>query len=208
MRHASGTKMAISDSSWQNDQITMILDVKLLYLFNNFAGKSQIFDNLIVFLASYLQYILVAVFLVLLYFAAYSRREKFYLFWTTAISIVIARGVITEIIRFFYHRPRPFLAFSVSKLLSNGWFYSDIEWSFPSGHSAFFFAMATAIYLYNKKWGNWFFIAAILMNVSRIVAGVHYPSDILGGAVVGIAVGYLVVYFAKKWKPQEINKPL
>jgi undecaprenyl-diphosphatase len=68
--------------------------------------------------------------------------------------------------------------------------------------------MATAIYLCNKKWGIWFVIAAILMNISRIVAGVHYPSDILGGAVVGIMVGYLVVYSAKKWKPKEIGKPL
>lgn len=176
----------------------MILDVKLLYFFNNFAGKSQIFDTLVVFLAAYLQYFLIATFLALLYFVAYSKREKLCLFWTTAISITIARGGITEIIRFFYHRPRPFLDLSANKLLSNEWFYSDTEWSFPSGHSAFFFAMATAIYLCNKKWGIWFFIAAILMNISRIVAGVHYPSDILGGAVVGIAVSYLVVYFVKK----------
>lgn len=178
----------------------MTLDVKLLYFFNGFAGKSRIFDTLIVFFAAYLQYFLVAAFFILLYFAAYSRRQKLFLFWTTAISIVVARGVITEIIRFFYHRPRPFLTLPVSKPLSNGWFYSDTEWSFPSGHSAFFFAMATAIYLYNKKWGVWFFVAAILMNISRIVAGVHYPSDILSGAVVGIVVGYFIIYFGKKWK--------
>ena len=194
----------------KTDKITidMILDVRLLYLFNNLAGKSQIFDTLIVFLAAYLQYLLVVAFLMLLYFAVYSKREKLYIFWTTALSIIIARGLITEIIRFFYHRPRPFLALTVGKLLSNGWFYSDSEWSFPSGHAAFFFAMATAIYLHNKKWGVWFFIAAILMNISRIVAGAHYPSDILGGAIVGIVVGYLVVYFAKKWKPQENDQPL
>lgn len=178
--------------------ITMTLDIKLLYFFNNFAGKSQVFDALIVFLAAYLQYFLVAVFLVLLYFAAYSKREKLYLFWTTALSIAVARGVITEIIRFLYNRPRPFLTLSVSKLLSNGWFYSDTEWSFPSGHSAFFFAMATAIYFYHKKWGVWFFIAAILMNISRIVAGVHYPSDILGGAIIGIIAAYVIFYFAEK----------
>jgi len=46
------------------------------------------------------------------------------------------------------------------------------------------------------------------MNINRIVAGVYYPSDILGGAVVGIVVGYLIVYFSKKWKPKEISKPL
>ncbi|TAL48948.1 phosphatase PAP2 family protein [Patescibacteria group bacterium] len=187
----------------------MALDVKLLYLFNDFAGKSQIFDTLIIFLAAYSQYFIVTAFLLLLYFSVYSKREKLRIFWITTISIIIARLGITEIIRFFYHRPRPFLTLQVNKLLSDSqWFYSDTEWSFPSGHSAFFFAMATAIYLYNKKWGTWFFIAAILMNISRVVAGVHYPSDILGGAIVGVAVGYLVVYFAEKWKLKEIGKLL
>ena len=180
----------------------MTADIKLLYFLNILAGKSQIFDFLTIFLASYLQYFLVAAFLLLLYFSVYSKREKLTIFWVTAISVVVARLGVTEIIRFFYHRPRPFLTYQLYPLISEN------DWSFPSGHSAFFFAMAMAIYLYNKKWGVWFFIAAILMNISRIVAGVHYPSDILGGAVVGIAVGCLVVYFAKKWIPKEIGKPL
>lgn len=166
----------------------MTFDVTLLHVLNNLTGKSRIFDTLIVSLASYLPYFLVAAFLVLLYFAAYSKREKLYLFWTTAISIVVARGVITEIIRFFIHRPRPFLVYQLHPLIS------EHEWSFPSGHAAFFFAMATAIYFYNKKWGIGFFIAALLMNISRIVAGVHYPSDILGGMIIGILVAYVIFY--------------
>lgn len=166
----------------------MTLDVPLLYWLNNLTGKSRIFDTFIIFLASYSPYFLVAAFLVLLYFAAYSRREKFYIFWTTIISIGVARGVITEIIRFFYHRPRPFLVYQLHQLISGH------RWSFPSGHAAFFFAMATAIYLYNKKWGLWFFIAALLMNISRIAAGVHYPSDILGGMIIGILVAYVIFY--------------
>lgn len=184
----------------------MALDVKLLYFLNNFAGKSKIFDTLIVFLAAYLQYFLVAIFLLLLYFSAYSRREKFYIFWTTTVSIIIARFGVTELIRFFIHRPRPFITLQIHKLISNGWFYSDTEWSFPSGHSAFFFAMAMVIYLYNKKWGIGLFIATILMNISRIIVGVHYPSDILGGMIVGIVVGYAVFSIAERKKTKEIAK--
>lgn len=172
----------------------MTLDVKLLYFFNNFAGKSQIFDALTVFFASYLQYILIVVFLLLVYVSAYSKQEKLSLFLTTAFSVVVARLGITEIIRFFYHRPRPFLTHQLHQLILEN------KWSFPSGHSAFFFAMATAIYLYNKKWGIGFFIGAIIMNISRIIAGVHYPSDILGGMVVGIVVAYVVFYMAERKK--------
>ena len=66
------------------------------------------------------------------------------------------------------------------------------DWSFPSGHSTFFFALAATVYFYNKKWGWWFFLAAIIINISRVIAGVHYPSDILGGAIIGILVAYFV----------------
>ncbi len=169
----------------------MTLDISIFYLLNNLAGESGFFDSLVIFFASYLQYFLIAIFLLLLYFSVYSRQEKLSIFWTTAISIIVARLGITEIVRFFYHRPRPFSVLPVHQLLF------DNEWSFPSGHATFFFAFATAIYLYNKKWGVGFFIAAIAMTASRVITGVHYPSDILGGMIIGIAVAYIVFSFAR-----------
>lgn len=179
----------------------MALDVKLFFLLNNLIGHSRVFDMLVVFLAEYLQYVLILLFLLLLIFSSgYTKRGKLRIFLVTSLSIVVARLGITEIIRFFYHRPRPFSTLHVHKLLSSGWFYSDKEWSFPSGHSAFFFAMATAIYLYNKKWGLGFFIAAIVMNISRIIVGVHYPSDIVGGMIVGMLTAYIIFYVAEKRK--------
>jgi len=172
----------------------MALDINLFYFFNNLAGQSRIFDTLVVFLAGYFQYLLIAIFLLLLFFSGYAKQEKLRLFWITVVSTIIARLGVVELIRFLYHHPRPFVTYQVHQLLS------ESGWSFPSGHSAFFFAMATAIYLYNKKWGIGFFLAAILMNVSRIIAGVHYPSDIIGGAVVGMAVAYIIFYLAERTK--------
>jgi len=164
----------------------MSLDLDLFFLLNNLAGQSKIFDDLIIFLTAYLQYFLGLVFLLVLFSWSYSKREKVRIFLVIFLSAVIARLGVTELIRYFYNRPRPFMIYQVQQLIP------ESGWSFPSGHSTFFFAMSTAIYFYNKKWGIAFFIASILMNVSRIVAGVHYPSDILGGAMVGIAVGWLI----------------
>ena len=178
----------------------MTLDINLFYFFNNLAGQSRIFDALVIFSAGYFQYLLIAIFLPLLFFSGYAKPEKLRIFWVTIISIIVARLGVTEFIRFFYRRPRPFLTYQVHQLLSEN------EWSFPSGHSAFFFAMATAIYLYNKKWGIGFFLAAVLMNISRIIAGVHYPSDILGGAIIGMAVAYIVFYFAEQKKPKDMSR--
>lgn len=160
----------------------MALDTQLFYLLNNLAGQSPFLDVAIVFFASYLAYILVALFLILLLFSQYSKRKKLQILLITGISAIIARFGIVELIRFFYQRPRPFLDLTVNQLLTSN------EWSFPSGHATFFFAIATIIYFYNKKWGIGFFIAIILMTIGRVVAGIHYPSDIVGGALIGIIV--------------------
>ena len=178
----------------------MTFDIQLFYLLNNLAGQSLFLDNVIVFLASYLAYMLVTVFLILIFFSHYQKREKWEIFLVTVISSIVARFGITELIRFFYHRPRPFSMLEAHQLLSNG------EWSFPSGHAAFFFAMATAVYLYNKKWGIGFFIAATLMAVSRVVAGIHYPSDIVGGALIGILVAYITFYSARRIVTPQTQK--
>ena len=173
----------------------MTLDTELFYFFNNFVGKSAVFDTLVVFFAEYLQYVLLAAFLLLLYFSGYPRREKLSMLWTTALSSLVARFGINEIIHLFYHRLRPFRDLTINTLSSYEWMYSENGWSFPSGHSAFFFAMAVSIYFYNKKWGAGFFIAALVMNISRVAAGVHYPFDILGGMVVGVLTVYMVFFW-------------
>ncbi len=170
----------------------MALDIQLFYLLNSLAGKSQFFDNAVIFLASYFPYILIALFLAILFFSQHQKLEKLEILLTVGVSSVIARFGITEIIRFFYHRPRPFLTLQAHQLLT------DSAWSFPSGHATFFFAMATAIYFYNKKWGIGFFIATILITVSRVIAGIHYPSDIIGGALIGIVASCVTYYLVRK----------
>jgi undecaprenyl-diphosphatase len=55
-----------------------------------------------------------------------------------------------------------------------------------------------AVYFYNKKISIWFFVAAFLIGLARVFTGVHYPLDILGGAVIGIFVGWLTLVIYKK----------
>lgn len=167
----------------------MTLDTQIFYLLNNLAGQSPLFDGVVVFLATYLSYVLIVLFLALVFFWHYPQWEKWELFLVVGVSSLIARFGVTELIRFFYHRPRPFLTLPVHQLLT------ESSWSFPSGHATFFFALATAVYFYNKKWGIGFFIATIFITVSRVIAGIHYPSDIIGGAFIGILVAYATYYF-------------
>lgn len=171
----------------------MTFDIQIFYFLNEAVGKSPLLDGIIVFCASYLAYLLVAVFLGLVFFSQYSKRDKWMILIVAGTATIIARFGIAELIRYFYHRPRPFAELPDVHAL-----FTDPAWSFPSGHATFFFALSTVVYLYNKKWGIWFFIATLFITVGRVISGVHYPSDIIGGAVIGIVVAYLTAYFAKK----------
>jgi len=161
------------------------IDASAFILLNSLSGRSPLLDTFIVFTAESLTYILPTIFIVLLYLATHSYRDKIHMAGTVFFSGFFVQSGITEFIRLYFHRLRPYLVYDIDPL-----FYED-SFSFPSAHSAFFFAFAFAIYHYNKKWGVWFLSAATLMTIARIISGVHYPSDIIAGMLVGLAVAYL-----------------
>lgn len=163
-------------------------DVKIFFALNNLAGVSRLSDFFILFFADYLTYVLVVLFFISLLLMKFSQQKKLIILYTAAISTVISRGIITTAIRFFYHHPRPFDIYSVHQLIP------ESGYSFPSGHATFFFALAMMIYLYHKGWGYVFFLLSILVGIARVAAGVHYPSDIIGGACIGILTSYIIFH--------------
>jgi len=177
----------------------MNVDLYLFQYINGFAGKSVCLDFLAVFFADYIQYFLVAILFIYLIknFKKYSPMVVGGL-----VSAVFARFGVTEIIRFFYHRARPFMENNVNLLLNH-----ENSYSFPSGHTAFFFALSTVIYYYNKKAGIIFFIASFLISISRIYCGVHWPSDILGGIIVGVFSACLVLLGQKMFLNGKKDSP-
>ena len=161
----------------------MSFDLYLFNLINQFAGKWPVLDNLAIFFAKYFVYILV---LFLLPFLIKNFKKYFKMVISALSAAFFARFAIVEIIRYLLPRSRPFIKNKVNLL------FPYIESSFPSGHAAFTFALATVVYYYNKKVGILFFIAGFLISISRVFAGIHWPSDILVGASVGIFSGWLV----------------
>lgn len=61
--------------------------------------------------------------------------------------------------------------------------------SFPSGHSAGSFAFAAFVFAIHKGWGMLAMLLALLVAASRIALGVHYPSDVVAGAILGMTIG-------------------
>lgn len=149
------------------------------------AHRNGMWDALAIFFAEWLPYLLVAAFLVLVYYQKGWRR-KCYLFCEGALAIILARGIVAEVIHLLYHHPRPFSVYGLVPL------FAESGWSFPSGHATWFFALALTVWFANRTWGWWFFALAAIMGVARVYAGVHWPMDILGGAVMGAASAWFV----------------
>lgn len=71
------------------------------------------------------------------------------------------------------------------------------DYSFPSGHTGVAFAFAAAVSLLGKKAHKTALVFACIMGISRLYLYVHYPTDVLAGAVVGTVCGLLSIYL---WK--------
>ena len=169
------------------------LDILVLQFIRHIVGVSKVTDWLVVFFADYLIYILIAAFIYFLFKlprASYNIKSKIRFFALATLSVILSRGILTELIRFFFFRLRPFVAFSFSPLIS----VAATEGSFPSGHMALIIPIALAMFTIDRKKGFWFMVLALLIGIARIAVGVHYPSDILGGIFVG-----LLSFFAVKW---------
>ena len=167
---------------------------------HGWAGRSGFFDGLGVFFAEYLAYFMVAGFLVFAYYQK-GTRKKIYVFCEGAIAVMLSRGLVTEIIRQFYHHERPFSFFHFVPLIP------EAGWSFPSGHMAWFFALSMVIWYVNRKWGYWYFGLSALMGLSRIYVGVHWPYDIIAGMVIGVGSAIFVHWLLRSSRNAIESRP-
>jgi undecaprenyl-diphosphatase len=67
-----------------------------------------------------------------------------------------------------------------------------LDGAFPSGHTAESFAVAVTVFMHDRRLGWWFLAAALIIGVARVVANVHYPIDIVGGAFLGTIVAVII----------------
>lgn len=113
----------------------------------------------------------------------------------TAVAIGLT-VLLTTGLKYSFRRERPFQQYpnDIVKRDDAGGF------SFPSGHTSVSFAAATALTLSTKKWyvAVPAYLYACFVGYSRMRLGVHFPSDVLGGAVVGIGSS-LLVWQVDKW---------
>jgi undecaprenyl-diphosphatase len=158
-------------------------DYGLFSSINGLAGHSAVLDAIMVGSAKYLPVVLALVLVALwLTWKPQNQRGAF----LAAASALIALG-IGQLVGYTLPRPRPYLAHSVNLLITR-----SVDTSFPSDHATLGLAVAVMVWQYNRRIGAWLLILAFALAFSRVYVGAHYPSDVLGGAVLG-AVASLVI---------------
>ena len=110
--------------------------------------------------------------------------------------------VITHSLKKIVQRDRPYITYSYIDKKDSGGGYS-----FPSGHTSAAFCTATSLSLLFPKW---YVIApayiwAASVGYGRMYEGVHYPTDVLAGAIIGAGSAWLS-YKAEKWYSKKYNK--
>ncbi|MDO8557753.1 MAG: phosphatase PAP2 family protein [bacterium] len=184
------------------------MDTSIVLALHNLADRSALANILVIFFGSWLQYAVVGALLLRPWLG--KRRmpgdeERTRLMaWGSIATALISRLALTELVRFFYNRPRPFVALHFIPLIAH-----ETSASFPSGHAAFFFGIAWFVYFRNRRLGVYFFISAALIGIARIAAGIHYPTDIFGGIAVGLLSAWIagLVIERTKLKTLLFNSP-
>lgn len=116
-----------------------------------------------------------------------------------AIAVVVNTLLCNGLIKPIVARTRPYEVNSAVSLLIS----KPIDYSFPSGHTAISFTVVSVLYfLLMKKYWIMAFILASLIAFSRMYLYVHYPTDVLAGAIVGTFSGWITV----KWIQSKYRK--
>lgn len=118
-----------------------------------------------------------------------------YLFSDRVLSSELVLGTLTlwlvvEMVKFLVHRSRPFIRLTQARIIG----YRAVGRSFPSGHTsqAFFMAALLAQHFHSSVWVVFLLYAsAVLVGITRMVVGAHYPRDVLAGAILGSVWGLL-----------------
>jgi undecaprenyl-diphosphatase len=114
--------------------------------------------------------------------------------WQTALALGLTGLLVDQVLKPTLARERPWVSIADVRVIAE----RPITYSLPSGHAATAFAGAYGLSRLVRRRRPFVWALAILIALSRVYVGVHYPSDVLGGAIVGLACGAFV-FAGTRW---------
>ena len=173
-------------------------NISIFRAVNDIGKEFPDINPLFIFFAEYTVYCLM---LVLLFYWLTRNTQNKVMVVSAVISFFIAEAT-GKLIGLLYSHQQPFAVWSgVNKLIEK-----EVGNSFPSDHTIVFFSVCISIALFRKRFWYLWVALALILSISRIYVGVHYPVDILVGALLGTIAAILVYKFIsrQRWIRQSI----
>ncbi|EJS66847.1 undecaprenyl-diphosphatase [Bacillus cereus] len=153
------------------------LNIDAFRAINDLGKQYSFLNSTMIFLAEYMVYFLGLI--IIAYWFTRSRKNKMMII--QALIAFVTAEIIGKLAGKFYLNYQPFVVLpDVNKLVNHA-----VDNSFPSDHTILFFSICFSFWLVRKKTGWLWLVLAFCVAISRIWVGVHYPFDVVTGALVG-----------------------
>ncbi len=164
------------------------LDVSIFRALNDFCGWSPTLDRIVVHLEVLKGSLFMGIVGLLWYWPddRMPQRRETLLVMILAVALSLVANRVTSTLLPYRDRPM----YSIGANAPTFEWHADLEhWSsFPSDNATYLFSVAASIWLISRWWGLLFGVFAAFAALARVFLGIHYPSDILAGALIGVAV--------------------
>jgi undecaprenyl-diphosphatase len=162
------------------------------YIFNFFYELSSI--DMVTNIALFVSYKFIYILIIFLFVWAVFFTEK-KMFTLSLFSLAGLTGLVSAtIIKSIFQIARPGVLQGIIPRIA------ETGFSFPSQHATVFFSLAFVSFLVNRKLGFFLTFCAVMISISRMVLGVHYFIDIVGGMVLGLLVALFFIKIFRKIK--------